>query len=64
MWRDRPWYLSEQNLIWEIERPDDKRHWDFYVQAGDRQLPVIISSAGGSKYLMTEPALRPVAPGV
>jgi hypothetical protein len=30
-WRDKPWYMSEPNLIWEIERPDSERQWDFFV---------------------------------
>jgi hypothetical protein len=30
-WRDRPWYMSEPNLIWEIERPGNERQWDFFV---------------------------------
>jgi hypothetical protein len=50
-WRDRAWYMSEENLIWEIERPDDRRQWDFYVRAVDRQLPVIVSSENDGKYL-------------
>jgi hypothetical protein len=47
MWRDRPWYMSERSLIWEIEWPDDRRQWSFYVQSGDKRLPVIVSSSDG-----------------
>jgi hypothetical protein len=52
-WRDRPWYLSEDSVIWEIKRPDDRRQWDFYVQDADKRLPVIVVSDGGQKYLAT-----------
>jgi hypothetical protein len=51
MWRDRPWYLSEESLIWWIERPDKSRQWDFYVQVGHTQLSVVVSSGNEGKYL-------------
>jgi hypothetical protein len=50
-WRDRRWYLSEQSLIQEIDQPVERRHWDFYLQAGPRRLLVIVSWARGRKYL-------------
>ena len=49
MWRDRPWYLSVESIIWWIEQPDDRRQWDFYVQACDKQLPIIVSSGSDGK---------------
>ncbi len=54
MWRDRPWYMSAENLIREIERPNGERQWDFYVQVGDRQLPIVVSSAGKRMYLAVD----------
>jgi hypothetical protein len=53
IWRDRPWYMSSGSVITEIERPANRRQWDFYVQVGDRSLPVIVTSTGGRKYLTT-----------
>jgi hypothetical protein len=52
------WYMSEQDLIREIEKPYDVRRWDFYVQAGFRPLPLIVSWAYGRKYLT---AVEPLA---
>jgi hypothetical protein len=54
---DRPWYLSERSLIQEIDQPAERRQWDFYVQAGPRRLPLIVSWADGRKYLTTEEPL-------
>jgi hypothetical protein len=56
-WRDRPWYLSERSLIQEIDQPAERRQWDFYVQAGPRRLPLIVSWADRRKYLTTEEPL-------
>jgi hypothetical protein len=56
-WRDRPWYLSERSLIQEIDQPAERRQWDFYVQAGPRRLPLIVSWADRRKYLTAEEPL-------
>jgi hypothetical protein len=50
-WLDRPWYLSERNLIWEIERPDDRRHWDFFVRVEGKDVSLVLVSMDGRKML-------------
>jgi hypothetical protein len=49
-WRDRPWYMSEPNLIWEIERPDNERQWDFFVVIEGRNVPIAIASIDGHRH--------------
>ncbi len=53
IWRDRPWYMSTLWLLWEIERPEDSRSWNFYVQVSGKQVPVIVSVTNGHKRLTT-----------
>ena len=54
MWRARPWYVSVQNVIWEIGRTDDARQWDFYVWVGDRRVPIVVGvTREGRRYLTT-----------
>jgi hypothetical protein len=50
-WQDRPWFMSERNLIWEIERPADRRYWDFFVRVDDKTVPIIVVSMDGRKML-------------
>jgi hypothetical protein len=59
MWRDRPWSMSAENMIREIERLDDLRQWDFFVMVAGRPMPVIVSSESGHKHLTA--ADRPYA---
>jgi hypothetical protein len=51
VWNGRPWYMSLRNLIWEIERPDHKRQWDFYVTIDGTKAWVNVASQDGRKYL-------------
>ncbi len=51
MWRDRPWYMSERNLVVEIERPEDKRQWEFFVVIDGKNVPLRIVERDGRKYL-------------
>jgi hypothetical protein len=50
-WRDRPWYMSEPNLIWEIGRPGNERQWDFFVVIEGQNVPIAIASIDGRKHL-------------
>ena len=50
-WRERPWYMSARNVIWEIERPDSERQWDFFVVIGRESVPITAVSTGGRKTL-------------
>jgi hypothetical protein len=43
-WRDRPWSMSERNLIAEIERPAEARQWNFFITVDGLQVPIVIVS--------------------
>lgn len=58
-WRDGPWYMSERNVIWEVERPDGERQWNFFVVIDGKNTPITVVSLDGRKYLGA--AGRPLA---
>jgi hypothetical protein len=58
-WRDGPWYMSERNAIWEVERPDGERQWNFFVVIDGKNTPITVVSLDGRKYLGA--AGRPLA---
>jgi hypothetical protein len=51
--RDRPWYLSERNLIVEVEQPEATRAWNFFLWSGGEAVPLIVAVHDGRKYLTT-----------
>jgi hypothetical protein len=51
IWLDRPWYMSEQDLIREIRRPDDRRQWDFFIAIDGESVPITIASTPAREYL-------------
>jgi hypothetical protein len=51
MWNGQPWSLSEWHLIEEIELPDDKRQWDFFVTIAGAKMPVVVRQTSGRKHL-------------
>jgi hypothetical protein len=53
IFRDRPWYMSERNLIAEVEKPEATRAWNFYLRNGGEAVPLIIAVRDGRKYLTT-----------
>jgi hypothetical protein len=53
IFRDRPWYMSERDLIAEAERPEAARAWSFYVWNGDEAVPLTVAAHDGRKYLST-----------
>ena len=53
IFRDRPWYMSERNLIAEAQHPEDRRTWNFYVSIGGRSVPLAVAVHDGRKYLTT-----------
>jgi hypothetical protein len=72
IFRDRPWYMSERNLIAEVEKPDAIRTWNFYVWNGREATPLVVGARDGRKYLTTAgeigrsaklDALPPLPPG-
>jgi hypothetical protein len=53
MFRDRPWYMSERDLIAEAEKPEATRTWNFYVWNGAEAVPLLLGLQDGRKYLAT-----------
>jgi hypothetical protein len=53
IFRDRPWYMSERNVIVEAEQPEATRAWNFFVMSGDEAVPLIVAVHDGRKYLTT-----------
>jgi hypothetical protein len=45
-----PGTWSEPNLIWEIERPDNERQWDFFVVIEGKNVPIAIASIDGHRH--------------
>jgi hypothetical protein len=48
------WYLPEDTIITEIEKPDATRQWNFYTSVGGHSAWVIVANHEGRKYLKTE----------
>ena len=57
-WRDGPWYMSAQNIIWEIERPDSERQSTFFVVIDGGNVRIVVAPMPGGKEL--KPAGRPL----
>jgi hypothetical protein len=53
IFRDRPWYMSERNLIAEAEKPEEIRAWNFYIWNGVDAVPLTVAVHKGRKYLTT-----------
>jgi hypothetical protein len=53
IFRDRPWYMSERNVIAEAEKPEAIRAWNFYLRNGAHTVPLIVAIHDGRKYLTT-----------
>jgi hypothetical protein len=51
VWNRQPWSMSERSLIVEIEQPDDRRQWNFFVKVDGWDVPITIRVEGGRKHL-------------
>jgi hypothetical protein len=51
-WRNRPWNMSVLNVIWEIERQDSNRQWDFFVVIDRANVRITVAKLDGRKHLM------------
>lgn len=51
LFNNKPWYMSERNIIAEAEKPDAKKVWNFYVSVEGEMVPVVVGSREGRKYL-------------
>jgi hypothetical protein len=48
------WWMSEDDIIAELEKPVGSRRWSFFVTVNNRTVLVIVASHNGRKYLKTE----------
>jgi hypothetical protein len=48
------WWMSENDIIAELEKPAGIRRWSFYVSVNGKSVWVIVASHNGRKYLKTE----------
>jgi hypothetical protein len=49
----KPWYLPENDIIAELEKPATTKRWNFYTSAGGKSVWVIIAVHNNRKYLKT-----------
>jgi hypothetical protein len=53
IWRDRPWSMSERNLIAEIQQPAETRQWNFYVTIDGLQVPIVVVGLRNGRSCLT-----------
>lgn len=49
------WYLSENDILAEMDKPEASRRWNFYVSVNNHSVWVIPAVHQGRRYLKTEP---------
>ena len=49
----KQWYMSENDMIAELEKPDSTRRFNFYTSVGGKSAWVIVASHNVRKYLKT-----------
>jgi hypothetical protein len=47
------WYMPEEDIIAELERPDAVRQWNFYTSVNGITAWVVVAVHNGRKYLKT-----------
>jgi hypothetical protein len=47
------WYMLEDAVIAELEKPTGRRRWDFYTSVGGRSAWVVVAVHNSRKYLKT-----------
>jgi hypothetical protein len=47
------WYLKEDDIIAELEKPTSTRRWNFYTSVNGKSAWVIVAAHNGRKYLKT-----------
>jgi hypothetical protein len=48
------WYMSENDIIAELEKPDATRRWNFYTSVNGKSAWVVVAVHERRKYLKTE----------
>jgi hypothetical protein len=51
VWNGQPWSMSERNVIVEIDQPDDRRQWNFFVKIDGWDVPITLRVESGRKHL-------------
>jgi hypothetical protein len=47
------WYMAEDDIIAELEKPDSTRRWNFYTSVNGKKAWVIVAVHNKRKYLKT-----------
>jgi Protein of unknown function (DUF3892) len=53
------WYMPEEDIIAELDKPDSTRRWDFCVNVNNNFVWVVVAVHLGRKYLKTQPDEHP-----
>jgi len=53
VYKGERWYLTEDDIIAELEKPSATRRWDFYTKVNGHVAWVVIDERRGRKYLKT-----------
>jgi hypothetical protein len=56
---DKRWYLPEEDIITELEKPDSTRRWNFFTSVKGHSVWVIVAVHDNRKYLKTQPDKHP-----
>ena len=51
---NKRWYMEENAIIAELEKPSTSRRWNFYTSVNNRTAWVIVAQHLGRKYLKTD----------
>ena len=49
-----PWFLPENDIIIELQKPDPPRRWNFFVSVNGKTVWIILAVHNGRTYLKTE----------
>jgi hypothetical protein len=55
----KPWKMSEDDMIAELEKPANTRQRSFYTTVHGNSLWVVVATHNGQKYLKTQPDRHP-----
>ena|ERR1700682_2524022 len=51
---NKRWYMPEDDIIAELEKPDATRRWNFYTSVNGKSAWVVVAVHERRKYLKTE----------
>ena len=47
------WYMTEEDIIAELEKPRSIRQWNFYTSVNGKSVWIVVAVHNGRKYLKT-----------